>query len=83
MVFIIKFRQRYNQKTMVLAGVAIHYRGAVVCTGTVGPQNLPWKRLFQIGHQGLFKTQIAHRFCIKTYFTSNTSANKCKILVLS
>ena len=32
MVFIVKFGQRYNQKTVVLAGVAVNYRGAVVGT---------------------------------------------------
>ena len=60
MVFIVQLRQRDHQQTVVLAGIAVHNRCTVIGTRTVGTENLSGKRLFQIGHQGLFKTQIAH-----------------------
>ena len=34
-----EFRDGYHQQTVLLAGVAAHQRGAVICSGKIGAQH--------------------------------------------
>ena len=82
MVFIVQLRQRDHQQAVVFTGIAVNNRGAVICAGSVSTEDLSGQRLLKIGHEGLFKTQITHLFCIFSYPICTAFANKCKITVL-
>ena len=60
MVVIIQLRNRNDQQTVVLAGVASCYRSARVRSAFIRAEILDVKRLLKVGKQSLVKLQIAH-----------------------
>ena len=60
MRFIVHLRNRYHQKTMLLAGVAAHDGRAVVRSRHIRAKHLFGKRLLQVDHKVLVKFKITH-----------------------
>ena len=74
---IVHFRNGDHEQTVLLAGVAASYGGAMVSPRLVGAEHFFGKRLLQVDHKGLVKFKITHDlwfrfFLFSCFFRSDT-----------
>ena len=60
-VLVVELRHGHHEQSVILADVAIDDGGARVGSRAVRAQQFLGQRILQVGHQGLFKSQITHR----------------------
>ena len=57
---VVSVAQRNHQQTVLLAGVAVDYRGTMISPRLISPEHLLGERLLEVNHQVLVKLEITH-----------------------